>query len=327
MFDPPFEQGYGDLSPTKDESRYFAALMILIGVVFIFSAVAGLIVELTAPLTLRGRELLEKIFPQIGVDLDGSGDFDFFEPRHPVIYYSKNLLPSILLTVVVQLVSAAIFTHVDSTWSFGIALYHCFVTATTVGYGDVSNSTQNGRLWSCFHILISVAMLGEIITTLDHLRDARRTTFERIRMLTTRLNGQMLDNMLQHAKTLRPLVERDGLGLTELEFVLAMMLELGVVELQQVQPFIKQFRLLDDDGNARLSREDLAATENKSLAELQAASQERIGTLRKTHRLSVGSRMGGVQLQSTRTLQIDKASSTRTLPVAETPANPAADAI
>jgi hypothetical protein len=161
VFDPPFEQGYGDLSPTKDESRYFAALMILIGVVFIFSAVAGLIVELTAPLTLRGRELLEKIFPQIGVDLDGSGDFDFFEPRHPVIYYSKNLLPSILLTVVVQLVSAAIFTHVDSTWSFGIALYHCFVTATTVGYGDVSNSTQNGRLWSCFHILISVAMLGE----------------------------------------------------------------------------------------------------------------------------------------------------------------------
>ena len=37
-------------------------------------------------------------------------------------------------------------------------------------------------------------------------------------------------------------VERDGEGLTELEFVLAMVIELGMLEWDQVRPFIKQAR-------------------------------------------------------------------------------------
>ena len=56
-------------------------------------------------------------------------------------------------------------------------------------------------------------------------------------MLTTKINASMLDGLLNHAKSLRPKVERDGLGLTELEFAFAMMLELKVVTLDQVHPF------------------------------------------------------------------------------------------
>ena len=92
--------------------------------------------------------------------------------------------------------------------------------ATTVGYGDIPNATQAGRLWSCFHILVSVALLGEIIQTFDELRARRAKTMARIRMLTTRLTEPMLDHLLEHATVLRPKIERDGLGLTELEFVL-----------------------------------------------------------------------------------------------------------
>ena len=88
---------------------------------------------------------------------------------------------------------------------------------------------------------------------------------------------------------MRPLVARDGLGLTELEFALAMMLELHVVSIDQVQPFIKQFRLLDIDGNARLSRSDLASAEGRSLAKLQIDAQKRLGMARQ---MSVGDRMG-----------------------------------
>ena len=39
---------------------------------------------------------------------------------------------------------------------------------------------------------------------------------------------------------------------------------------------VKQFRLLDADANARLGRDDLEATKDKSLAELQMATQERM---------------------------------------------------
>lgn len=86
-------------------------------------------------------------------------------------------------------------------WGYGSAFYHCLVTATTVretthpkplpelrapspshqpkalhrepeassprpehqvGYGDLSIATDSGRIWACFHILFSVAMLGEV---------------------------------------------------------------------------------------------------------------------------------------------------------------------
>ena len=86
----------GDISPSNTGARVMTAFMILFGVVFVFSAVAGVISQLTGPFTKRGRELLERAFPQIGVDLDGSGDFDFYQPRHPVLYYSKKHAPHLI---------------------------------------------------------------------------------------------------------------------------------------------------------------------------------------------------------------------------------------
>ena len=280
--------GYGDLSPSSTGSRIFALFLIIFGVIFVFSSVAGLVTSLTAPLTARGREALERAFPMDGVDLEGDGQPDFFKPRHPLVYYFKNLLPSLVLTVALQLASAAIFVAIDASMDFGSALYHCIVTATTVGFGDVPNATQGGRLWACVHMLLSVALLGELITTFDELRAARAKMQERTRMLTTRLNGRMLDNLLTHAVRMRPLVVRDGLGLTELEFVLAMMLELQVVDLEQVRPFVKQFRLLDVDGNARLGRDDLDASCDKSLAELQTTALHK---MQRAISMGVGDRM------------------------------------
>jgi hypothetical protein len=363
--------GYGDLAPTSDASRVVAVFVIFLGISIVLSQVAGLVSLVTAPITNKGRKLLAKAFPPTGVDLDLSGDIDFYQPRHPIVFYSKNLLPSIALNVVVQCISAAIFVAIDPTWTFGRWLYHCFVTATTVGYGDTLNGTQEGRLWSCFHILISVAMLGEFVSSIDELRFEREATLERNRMFTTRLSTQMLDELLEHAIALRNVYQEHnllkaarahsvpfdalaallgqikssmarsldrsmdlfrridtdgdgvvnanewraavsslgvaapasnldaifaaldidgsgelnyaelhqeietGLGLTESEFALAMMLELGIIQAEHVTPFIKQFRMIDIDGNTRLTRSDLVAAEGKSLAQIQAAAAQR----------------------------------------------------
>ena len=140
-------------------------------------------------------------------------------------------------------ISAAIFTQVtgdpddpvdDPPWGFGLALYHCFVTATTVGYGDVTNSSQAGRLWASFHMLIAVALLGEIISTLSELSAKRASTLKRVKWLERQMDFQLLDNLIARATSMRPLVKRDGKGLTELEFVLTMCIELEVVEWDEV---------------------------------------------------------------------------------------------
>ena len=70
------------------------------------------------------------------------------------------------------------------------------------------------------------------------------------------------------------------------------MLELGVIEMSKVQPFIKQFRLMDVDGNSRLGRDDLTATEGKSFAELQKSLSKRMSDPKLNRMMSVGDRMG-----------------------------------
>jgi len=160
-------------------------------------------------------------------------------------------------------------------WTFGAALYHCRVTATTVGYGDMPNGTQAGRLLSCFHILVSVCLLGEIISTFDALKKRRQATMAKIKQLSRELDLDLYNQLIKRAVEMRPLVVRDGAGLTELEFVLAMLVELKVVRWDQVKPFIKRFRALDINGDARLGPADLELMKGKTVAELKALRDAR----------------------------------------------------
>jgi len=189
--------GYGDISPSNDASRGFTLFMIVIGVVFVFVEVANVVGSLTSPITSKGRALLEKAFPMIPVDLDGDGGVDYYKPRPPLIYYSKNLLPSFMLTMGVQFACAAVFQAIDPK-TFFIWFYHCLVTAFTVGYGDVPNPTQAGRMWGSIHIILSVAMLGELISTFGELRKQRAATLSRVAQLDRELDQELLDQVSTH---------------------------------------------------------------------------------------------------------------------------------
>ena len=37
------------------------------------------------------------------------------------------------------------FMHVEPGWTFVDAFYHCMMTATTVGFGEIGPETQAGR--------------------------------------------------------------------------------------------------------------------------------------------------------------------------------------
>ena len=99
----------------------------------------------------------------------------------------------------------------------------------------------------------------------------------------------MLDRLIGHAKKLRPLVTRDDLGLTELEFILTMMIDLEVVEIGKMRPFIKQFRLFEVDGDARLSHADVEVAAKMDPKKLREGMQAR---LKNAPMMSVGARMG-----------------------------------
>mmetsp|Transcript_139916 Transcript_139916/g.390007 ORF Transcript_139916/g.390007 Transcript_139916/m.390007 type:complete len:366 (-) Transcript_139916:265-1362(-) len=252
--------GYGDLSPSSDGSRAFTLFMIFVGIGVIFPRVAGAITALTHPITNAGRAFLERRFPQKSVDIDGDNSVDYKVPRHPVIYYSKNLSPVFLLTLTLQLVSAGIFTAIED-WTFYHGFYHCMVTGTTVGYGDMTIATQGGRFWAILHMMLSVCLLGELISTIDELRAERADQLRRIRQLERQLDRNVLQQMVDQAKTMRPHNKDSAEGLSALEFALGMLIELEMVKEDHVRPFIKQFEKLDTDKNGRLSMADLSHTE------------------------------------------------------------------
>jgi len=248
--------GYGDFSPSTPGTKVFTIIWILVGIIFVFSAIATTVGQLIHPIGNKGRELLERLFPQIEVDLNGNGEVDYKKPRHWTIYYSKNLLPLLLIVVVAQLACAGVFLAFED-WDYGDAVYHCLVTATTVGYGDMSITTDGGKLWAVFHIIISVSLLGDLIATLDELRDERRAVLAKVAQLTRKLDSKLLKDLMETAIKLRPKVVRDGKGLTEFEFVLGMLLQLKVIEWGQVRPFIDKFRTFDMDGTGRVGQNDL----------------------------------------------------------------------
>ena len=79
-----------------------------------------------------------------------------------------------------QLASAAIYAALIPDLSFGTALYHCFVTASTVGYGDVAITTPEARLFACLHIVVSVSWLAALLSSVDTLRKQRESQLQRV---------------------------------------------------------------------------------------------------------------------------------------------------
>ena len=261
--------GYGNLSPSSEGARWWTILMIVVGVSVVFPLLASLLEDVTAPLTRAGRDALDRMFPQTGVDIEGDGSVDYKIPRHPLVFYSKNLSPSLLLNLVVQLISAAIFCALEGEWTFSDAFYHCLVTATTVGYGDVTIATQGGSLWAAIHMGVAVILVAELLSTVGELSSQRAETMRRIQQLQRRADSNLLANLMKHVKQIRPEGSDVSIGINELEFTLSMLIELEMIAWEHAELFIKQFRKFDATGDGRLDAADMQAHMDKQKNDIE----------------------------------------------------------
>ena len=254
--------GYGDYTVDEPYLMVFNVLLILTGIVLITRRLTATIVIITHPLEDYAVHHLNKLFPTITTRDPLTG---LVVMPNAYVYYGKNLLPELLLNMAVQSLSALAFVLLDERMDFGTAVYHCIVTATTVGYGcdyrygEVPHpgSTPESKVLMICHILLSISLVGNAIAFIDKLRTERSKELKRVEALNRKLTLPLLESLELRAATLRPDVQRDAEGLTELEFVICMAVELGMVDMKQLQPFIDQFRALDLLGNGRLGMRDL----------------------------------------------------------------------
>jgi hypothetical protein len=120
------------------------------------------------------------------------------------------------------------------------AFYMTMITLSTVGYGDLSPQTQNGRIIFSFFIPIGTSLLvlvaGHIIEFQERQKAGR-------------------------SSSIKQLLEMDGDGNGEVnleEFQLHMLVQMGKVDPGMLEILEGQFRTLDKSGDGMLSAADIA---------------------------------------------------------------------
>ena len=58
--------------------------------------------------------------------------------------------------------------HYLEGWSYVDSLYFSIITLTTIGYGDFSPQTTQGKLFTIFYIILGVGMILSFINTVYH---------------------------------------------------------------------------------------------------------------------------------------------------------------
>ncbi len=71
------------------------------------------------------------------------------------------------------------YTNVEH-WSLVNAIYFCVVTLGTVGYGDITPTTDAGKIFTVFYIIFGLAVIGGFFATLGaHDRSAAVLVIQR----------------------------------------------------------------------------------------------------------------------------------------------------
>lgn len=85
-------------------------------------------------------------------------------------YLKKLLVPVVIGFVFNVIIAAAIFCAIDTDMLYSDAVWHCWVTATTVGYGDVISATSDANpaskemlTFASIHIVSAVSWLASTV--------------------------------------------------------------------------------------------------------------------------------------------------------------------
>ena len=239
--------GYGDLKPNSHswESRGFTVVYIIFGVCVVFAQLSSLITKcVVKPFFDSSRAALERRFPQKAIDLDGTGVL-VKVPRTPFYYYGKNLAIPLIMVVVIQCLFAWVFCIIEG-WDFETSFYHCINTMATVGYGDVAINGDSGRMWAFFHIAISVSILSAIYADTLTLQQKRAEASHKMKMIQGSLDVNLMMSL-----------DKNGDGVDKFEFVTGMLALLNAVKQDDVDVFVKLFKVLDVDSSGTLTRDDI----------------------------------------------------------------------
>ena len=124
------------------------------------------------------------------------------------------------------------------------SLYWAFTTMTTVGYGDMSPKSREGRIFAFFHISAAVSLLGMFIGQVDTAREERRQQLQRQRLMLAKLDEEVWQSILPQGKE----------HIDKFDFVYGMLTKLELVSESDIHVFSKMFEKYDPESEGKLER-------------------------------------------------------------------------
>ena len=256
--------GYGDLVASTPLSRAFTGTWIIVGLLFIFAEFVAMFNTAIATLTKVTHSVIHWV---LNVKPSESINPNVLKPNESqdvgslLVFYFKGTWVALLWFFASQVLISLLISYADPQMKYDDILWYLFITASTVGYGDVNIRSQIGRLLAVAHVMISVMWLAALFAHVRGLNTARQRQVARVEMLRRQLDAEMIAGM-----------DRDGNGVDIIEFIVETLMHLGTevggekLDWKHIRPIIAQFRAFDVDHDGRLTHKDLA-----QLARLRAS--------------------------------------------------------
>jgi len=205
--------GYGNFAAETLGGRFFCLLFGIIGIPFMLSVLADVggifagILQLAWGNNKDRLKLLAEKLHLISARPEKGG----FEDMPETISLEKNLLMILggLLAIILFFGFGAVLFTIWEDWSFFDAFYFCFVTMTTIGFGDmtpsISGEDKSFYMLICtVYILVGLAFTSTII---ELVRRQYAESWKKMQELRAQIQAQ-----LKLADTLKKISETAGIG-------------------------------------------------------------------------------------------------------------------
>jgi voltage-gated potassium channel len=111
----------------------------------------------------------------------------------------------LMMALGVVVIGVVFYTNVEH-WSLVNAIYFCVVTLATVGYGDITPTTDTGKIFTVFYIIFGLAVIGGFFATLGKLIDPQR--FLSLRLTAPDLTKE-IEALARERERLASLMQRE----------------------------------------------------------------------------------------------------------------------